>query len=51
MSVIQGHQKLFTLLAPLREYFQQEYQTRLDHLILFGSQARGEALPTSDTTH
>jgi predicted nucleotidyltransferase len=48
MIVTQGHQKLLTLLAPLREYFQQEYQTRLDRLILFGSQARGEALPTSD---
>jgi predicted nucleotidyltransferase len=48
MIVTQGHQKLFTLLAPLREYFQQEYETRLDRLILFGSQARGEALPTSD---
>ncbi|MEI6429899.1 MAG: nucleotidyltransferase domain-containing protein [Pseudanabaena sp. ELA607] len=44
----QGHQKLFMLLDPLREYFRQEYQTRLDRLILFGSQARGEALPTSD---
>jgi predicted nucleotidyltransferase len=44
----QGHQKLFMLLEPLREYFRQEYQTRLDRLILFGSQARGEALPTSD---
>jgi predicted nucleotidyltransferase len=42
------HKQLSSMLAPLREYFQLEYQSRLDRLILFGSQARGEALATSD---
>jgi predicted nucleotidyltransferase len=42
------HKQLSSMLAPLREYFEQEYQSRLDRLILFGSQARGEALATSD---
>ena len=44
----QKHKQLSTMLTPLRAYFQQEYQTRLDRLILFGSQARGEASLTSD---
>jgi predicted nucleotidyltransferase len=37
-----------TLLTPLQEYLQQEYQDRLDRMILFGSQARGDSTPTSD---
>lgn len=44
----QWPQQILTLLAPLREYFEHEYQDRLDRLILYGSQARGDALPTSD---
>jgi predicted nucleotidyltransferase len=40
--------EIVAILAPLREYFEQEYQDRLDRLILFGSQARGDATATSD---
>jgi uncharacterized protein len=39
---------ILTTLSPVREYLQQEYQDRLDRVILFGSQARGEATPESD---
>ncbi len=39
---------LIATLSPLRDYFYREYQDRLDHLILFGSQARGQASPLSD---
>ena len=31
------------MLRPLREYLQKEYGDRLDRIILFGSQARGNA--------
>jgi uncharacterized protein len=41
-------QDIFSMLASLRDYFQQEYGDRLDRLILFGSQARGDATSTSD---
>jgi predicted nucleotidyltransferase len=40
--------EILTLLTPLQEYLQQEYQDRLDLMILFGSQARGDSTPTSD---
>ena len=33
---------------PLRDYLQQEYQDRFDRMILFGSQARGDATEASD---
>jgi predicted nucleotidyltransferase len=35
-------------LAELRHYFQQLYGERLVQLILYGSQARGDAKPDSD---
>ncbi len=36
------------VLTLLREYLQQEYQERLDRLILFGSHSRSEATVASD---
>ena len=36
------------ILAELRYYFQQLYSERLVQLILYGSQARGDAKPDSD---
>jgi predicted nucleotidyltransferase len=36
------------VLISLREYLRQEYQDRLDCVILFGSQARGDATTASD---
>jgi uncharacterized protein len=36
------------VLIPLRDYLRQEYQDRLDCVILFGSQARGDATTASD---
>ncbi|NJK36872.1 MAG: nucleotidyltransferase domain-containing protein [Oscillatoriales cyanobacterium RM2_1_1] len=40
--------KTLTYLAPLKKYLQQEYQDRLKQVMLFGSQARGEATSASD---
>jgi uncharacterized protein len=48
MPSTQPRRKLLTILTPLREYLQQEYQERLDRIILFGSHARDEATDTSD---
>ncbi len=39
---------LTAILNQLREHFQKTYQENLAHLILFGSQARGDATPDSD---
>jgi uncharacterized protein len=36
------------ILNLLKEYLYTEYQDRLDRIILFGSQARGDATSTSD---
>jgi predicted nucleotidyltransferase len=48
LATDQGTKNIIEMLAPLREYFQQEYGDRLDRVILFGSQARGDAKPDSD---
>lgn len=40
--------EILPVLTALRDYLQQEYQERFDRLILFGSQARGEADLNSD---
>jgi predicted nucleotidyltransferase len=39
---------LVPILEQLRNYFQKNYQDNLAYLILFGSQARGDATPDSD---
>jgi predicted nucleotidyltransferase len=41
-------QKLNTILAELRSHLEELYGKRLVHLVLYGSQARGDALPGSD---
>ena len=41
-------QKLNTILAELRGQLEELYGNRLVHLVLYGSQARGDALPGSD---
>jgi predicted nucleotidyltransferase len=48
MQPVQAHPEILTLLNPLRNYLRKEYQDRLNRVILFGSQARGDATPTSD---
>jgi len=48
MPPAQLHPDLPTIFVLLREYLQQEYQERLDRIILFGSHARYEATPDSD---
>ena len=50
MALISSHlsQEILSVLASLREYVQTEYQERLDRVILFGSQARGDAQSSSD---
>ncbi len=48
MPSIQLRRETSAILTPLREYLQQEYQGRLAYIILFGSQARGEATAASD---
>ena len=48
MYSLQLSSDLLTLLNSLRDYLQQEYQERLDRVILFGSQARGDAKSESD---
>jgi predicted nucleotidyltransferase len=42
------HQQLAEILATVKQKLKQVYQDNLTHLILFGSQARGEATPDSD---
>ena len=41
-------QKLNNILAELRSQLEELYGSRLVHLVLYGSQARGDALPGSD---
>ncbi len=50
MAIISSHlsQEVLSVLASLREYVQAEYQERLYRVILFGSQARGDAKTSSD---
>lgn len=48
MLPVQIRCEILTILTPLREYLQQEYQERLGRIILFGSQARGDATSASD---
>lgn len=48
MPPVQNRREILTLLTSLREYLQQEYQERLWSVILFGSQARGDATAASD---
>lgn len=48
MQSVQAHPEILSLLNPLRHYLKQEYQDRLNRIILFGSQARGDATPASD---
>ena len=40
--------KLKTILAELRSHFEQLYGDRLTQMVLYGSQARGDADPNSD---
>ena len=40
--------KLFTIVDELHQKLKNLYGTRLNKLILFGSQARGDAVPGSD---
>lgn len=42
------HEKLSEILAELRRYLEILYCERLVQIILFGSQARGDARPDSD---
>ena len=42
------HPSLLLILAQLRKYVEQCYGDRFKHLILFGSQARNEAVSSSD---
>lgn len=48
MHQTQSQQEILTALAALKTYLQQEYQERLLYVILFGSQARGDATAASD---
>ena len=48
MSTMHSNHKFLGILTTLQEYLQQEYQERLDRVILFGSQARGDAIDASD---
>ncbi|TAF67949.1 MAG: nucleotidyltransferase domain-containing protein [Oscillatoriales cyanobacterium] len=40
--------KLKTILTQLRSHFEQIYDSRLVTMVLYGSQARGDARPDSD---
>jgi predicted nucleotidyltransferase len=42
------NEKLIAILAELRHYLEVLYSERLVHIVLFGSQARGDAKPDSD---
>lgn len=48
MSTVEPNPETLDILMPLRDYLKQQYQDRLDRVILFGSQARGEATAASD---
>jgi predicted nucleotidyltransferase len=45
---IEPDREILDVLISLRDYLKQEYQDRLDRVILFGSQARGDATIASD---
>jgi predicted nucleotidyltransferase len=42
------HQQLGKIITEVKQGFQQVYQEQLINLVLFGSQARGDAKPESD---
>ena len=42
------HEKLLHILKELREHLVEHYGDRLSKVVLFGSQARGDASPGSD---
>lgn len=42
------HPQLSNILDRLRKHFTTLYESRLEHLVLFGSQARKDAEPDSD---
>jgi uncharacterized protein len=48
MATLKCDAKTQTVLSLLRAQLEQQYQERLDRVILFGSQARGEATEDSD---
>jgi uncharacterized protein len=48
MATLKCDTKTQTVLSLLRKQLEQQYQERLDRVILFGSQARGEATEDSD---
>jgi uncharacterized protein len=48
MTSVQPRREILNILIPLQDYLQQEYRDRLEHIILFGSQGRGEATSASD---
>ena len=47
-EIIGKHQQLEEILTKVKQSFPQIYSNNLRHLILFGSQARGEATSESD---
>lgn len=48
MSRVPRCSEILTILKPLQNYLKQEYQDQLNQVILFGSQARGDATLASD---
>jgi uncharacterized protein len=48
MPSIRLDREILAILVFLKQYLQQEYRERFDRVILFGSQARGEATDASD---
>lgn len=48
MPKVQPSPEILDVLIPLQDYLKQEYQDRLECVILFGSRARGDANTASD---
>lgn len=48
MVSVHPRREILDVLILLRAYLQQEYRDRLEQVILFGSQARGDATSDSD---
>ncbi|MBD0336833.1 MAG: nucleotidyltransferase domain-containing protein [Cyanobacteria bacterium Co-bin13] len=48
MASLRPTDSVLTILKSLKDYLEEEYQDRLDQVILFGSQAREEATEDSD---